>query len=183
MSSKDSILTLDPIKQQFHATAKPTTGEALGKQLDEGAYTFSMNTPNPNQNPNQAMDGDAGAKPEVAVFFDGACPMCTKEIGYYRSIDTGGRVLWEDVASDNPSCPVGYDKETLLKRFHVKDLTTGQVYDGAAGFAHLWCSLPQPWRWAGKIAKFAPVTWLMEVGYLATLKVRPYIARRFFKHP
>ncbi len=120
---------------------------------------------------------------EVAVFFDGGCPMCTKEIAYYRRIDTGCRVLWEDAASDNPSCPVGYDKETLLKRFHVKDLRTGQIYDGAAGFAHLWCALPQPWRSAGQVAKITPVTWLMEMGYLVTLRIRPFIARHFFKAP
>jgi len=59
-------------------------------------------------------------------------------------------------------------------------LTSGKIFHGAAGFARVWCVLPAPWRVLGKIATFAPVTWIMEIGYRLTLKVRPMIARRFF---
>jgi predicted DCC family thiol-disulfide oxidoreductase YuxK len=118
--------------------------------------------------------------PEVVVYFDGSCPMCSKEIQYYKGLDKDSRILWENVAGDNPSCPIGYDQATLMQRFHVKDMTTGEVLHGAAGFARVWCALPSPWRVLGKIASLAPVTWVLERGYRLTLKLRPMIARRFF---
>jgi len=137
-------------------------------------YTQVMQTVN-----NQAKDDDAKG-PEVVVYFDGSCPMCSKEIQYYRGLDKHARILWEDVAGENPSCPIGYDQATLMARFHVKEIASGQVFDGAAGFARVWLALPAPWRGLGKIATFKPVTWVMEMGYRLTLKVRPLIAHRFF---
>ncbi len=121
--------------------------------------------------------------PEIAVYFDGGCPMCATEIAYYQRLDTAQRVQWIDVAEPNAHCPIGYDQQTLLARFHVKDLHTSQIYDGAAGFAKLWQAMPTPWKQLGAVASLTPITWLLELGYRVTLKVRPYIATRFFKRP
>lgn len=130
--------------------------------------------------PTDPADPMTAAKAEVVVYFDGSCPMCSKEIQYYRGLDKHARIHWEDVAGENPSCPIGYDQATLMARFHVKEVNSGKVFHGAAGFARVWCALPAPWRGLGKIATFAPITWVLEVGYRLTLKVRPMIARRFF---
>jgi predicted DCC family thiol-disulfide oxidoreductase YuxK len=127
------------------------------------------------EQPNQA--------PDIAVYFDGGCPMCAKEIAYYRRLDTRNRVQWVDVAGPNPSCPVGYDQQTLLARFHVQDVATGKYYDGAAGFARLWQVMPAPWQQLGIFASLAPMTWLLELGYRITLKVRPIIAKRLQDRP
>ena len=118
---------------------------------------------------------------QIAVYFDGACPMCAKEIAYYQRLDTEQRVQWVDVAGPNPSCPIGYDQQTLLARFHVKDMRTGQIYDGAAGFAKLWTAMPAPWKQLGAVASLAPITWLLELGYRLTLKIRPMLAKHIFK--
>ena len=120
-------------------------------------------------------------RPEVAVYFDGSCPMCSKEISYYQRLDKGSRVQWVDVSGENPTCPIGYDQTTLMQRFHVKDLIKDQIHHGAAGFTRLWCALPQPWGILGKICSIPPITWVLELGYVLTLKVRPLLARRFFK--
>jgi predicted DCC family thiol-disulfide oxidoreductase YuxK len=122
-----------------------------------------------------------GPPAEVAVYFDGSCPMCSKEISYYQGLDKASRVQWIDVSGENPSCPIGFDQRTLMERFHVKDLAKDQIHHGAAGFTRLWCALPQPWHILGKICSFAPITWALELGYILTLKVRPLLARRFFK--
>lgn len=119
--------------------------------------------------------------PGISVYFDGGCPMCAKEIAYYQGLDKGHRVEWIDVAGPNPSCPIGYDQQRLLARFHVKDLATGQIYDGAAGFARLWRAMPTPWKQLGAVASMPPITWILEIGYRLTLKVRPLLAKRFFK--
>jgi len=120
-------------------------------------------------------------QPSIAVYYDGACPMCDKEIAYYRKLDTAGRVKWIDVAGPNPSCPIGYDQSTLLARFHVKELATDRMFDGAAGFARLWLAMPAPWRQFGMVAALPPVTWLLDWGYWMTLKIRPLMTRYLFK--
>ncbi|MCD8503704.1 MAG: DCC1-like thiol-disulfide oxidoreductase family protein [Burkholderiaceae bacterium] len=107
--------------------------------------------------------------------------MCTKEIAYYQRLDTAHRVQWVDVAGPNPSCPIGYDQQTLLARFHVKDLKADQIYDGAAGFAKLWSAMPTPWKQLGAVASLPPVTWLLELGYRLTLKIRPMLTKHFLK--
>lgn len=116
---------------------------------------------------------------QIAVYFDGGCPLCAKEIGYYQRLDQAQHVQWVDISRPNASCPIGFDQTTLLQRFHVKDLKTRQVVHGAAGFARLWCALPQPWRFIGHIASWAPVTGLLELGYRFTLTIRPFLVKLF----
>lgn len=123
----------------------------------------------------------AATEPSIAVYYDGGCPMCAKEIAHYRKLDTAGNVQWVDIAGPNPSCPIGYNQPTLLARFHVKELATDRMLDGAAGFVRLWQAMPTPWRQLGAIASFAPVTWVLELGYRVTLKVRPLMTRYLFK--
>jgi predicted DCC family thiol-disulfide oxidoreductase YuxK len=121
------------------------------------------------------------SQPSIAVYFDGGCPMCAKEIAHYQKLDTAGHVQWVDIAGPNPSCPIGYDQSTLLARFHVKELDTGRMLDGAAGFVRLWRAMPAPWRQLGVVASWPPVTWLLELGYRVTLRVRPVMTRYLFK--
>ncbi len=125
--------------------------------------------------------GKTTGNAELAVYYDGACPMCAKEIAYYQKLDSANRVQWIDVAGPNPSCPIGYDQATLLARFHVKELSTDQVYHGAAGFTRLWRAMPGPWRQIGGLASIAPVTWVLELGYRVTLKVRPWLTKPWRK--
>ena len=118
---------------------------------------------------------------DIVVYYDGSCPMCSKEIAYYQRLDTHRRVQWVNVAGANPSCPIGYDQQVLLARFHVMDLKTTRVFDGAAGFAKLWCAMPNPWRTLGAIASVTPIQWLLEIGYRVTLKIRPWLTKTLFK--
>ena len=128
----------------------------------------------PKRQANQAVSSPA----ELVVYFDGGCPLCDREIAFYRTLDQAGKIHWEDVSTEAASCPVGLDRETLLKRFHVKDLITGEIHSGASGFARLWCSLPGIWRHLGKVAQIPVICSVMEWGYIQTLKIRPWLARR-----
>ena len=132
-------------------------------------------------NKHHAVSDDHHSQPSIAVYFDGGCPMCAKEIAHYQKLDTAGHVQWVDIAGPNPSCPIGYEQSTLLARFHVKELDTGRMLDGAAGFVRLWRAMPAPWRQLGVVASWPPVTWLLELGYRVTLRLRPVMTRYLFK--
>ena len=110
--------------------------------------------------------------PKPTVYYDGACPLCRREIGVYRRRDAAGALAWVDVsvcaASDLPAQLTLKDAET---RFHVSR-ADGTVLSGAAAFAEMWAVTPG-FRWLGRIAKIAPVTALLERTYRGFLAIRP----------
>ncbi len=76
------------------------------------------------------------------MFFDGDCPVCSREIDFYQRRSGAEQIEWVDVNScEDVSLPPGLDRSTLLTRFHVID-QKGEVHEGAAAFIALWRELP-----------------------------------------
>jgi len=111
------------------------------------------------------------------VFFDGACPICSREIGFYRRQRGADRIDWVDVSSPvSAALPPGLGRATLLARFHVID-RNGCVRVGAAAFVSLWSELPG-FRWISHFAGARPVLPVLEGLYLVFLKFRGIRARK-----
>lgn len=111
----------------------------------------------------------------VKVWFDGACPLCRREIALMRRLDRRGRIAFIDVAQGaDPSCPV--DPAQLLARFHAEE--DGVVHDGAAAFAAMWRAIPLL-RPLGLAARSPWVLRLLEAAYLRFLRLRPRLQRFF----
>jgi predicted DCC family thiol-disulfide oxidoreductase YuxK len=111
----------------------------------------------------------------VKVWFDGACPLCIREIALMRRLDKRGVITFIDVAQGtDPSCPI--DRATLLARFHAEE--NGVVHSGAAAFAAMWRAIPLL-RPLGMAARIPLVLKLLEAAYLRFLKVRPRLQRFF----
>ncbi|MCZ8368922.1 MAG: DUF393 domain-containing protein [Porphyrobacter sp.] len=111
----------------------------------------------------------------VKVWFDGACPLCTREIALMRRLDKRGRITFVDVAKgDDPSCPI--DRAALLARFHAEE--DGVVHNGAAAFAAMWRAIPLL-RLLGLAARNQIVLRVLEAAYIQFLKVRPRLQRFF----
>jgi predicted DCC family thiol-disulfide oxidoreductase YuxK len=107
--------------------------------------------------------------PRVTIWFDGACPLCLREIALMRRLDKRGAIAFIDATSDVASCPV--DPALLLQRFHARE-GDGPLLHGAAAFAAMWRAIPllRPLGWA---AQFLPLLWVMEGAYRAFLRFRP----------
>ena len=74
------------------------------------------------------------AQPTV-VYFDGACPLCRREISFYRSRVEPGAIEWVDLsAEDGTEVAPDLDRKRALARFHVR-LPDGRLADGARAFA------------------------------------------------
>lgn len=112
--------------------------------------------------------------PKVTVLYDGACPLCRREIGVYQRAEGAERVSWCDV-SPADAAPPGITREEAMSRFHVID-SDGSLKSGAAAFIALWLSLPR-WRWMGRIASLPPLPWLLERAYAGFLRIRPAVQR------
>lgn len=86
------------------------------------------------KNPNQT-------KAACTIYFDGACPICSKEIATYRKWKGGEQLVWVD-ASQCTDDELGENltRQQALARLHCRD-ATGELVDGAAAFVAIWSHL------------------------------------------
>lgn len=109
---------------------------------------------------------------EVVVYFDGACPVCSSEISYYRKQPGADTCRWIDASScTDADLGPGLTRAAALKRFHVRR-RDGSLADGTRGFGVLWQALPRT-AWLGRIVSFGPAPVLLDFAYRAFLAVRP----------
>ena len=114
---------------------------------------------------------------QLRVFFDGACPMCRKEISIYQQADIHQAIDWFDVSQAQDIDRLPLPRETLLARFHVQT-TDGELISGARAFIAVWQELPK-WRWLGRAARVPGIPTMLELGYRGFLRIRPAIQRVF----
>ena len=117
--------------------------------------------------------------PKSTVYFDGSCPLCRAEIGYYQRKDQYSALCFVDISETGGIPPEGITQESAMKRFHVR-ASDGRVLSGAAAFVEVWTRLPR-WCWAARLAGLPGVTPLLEVGYRLFLPIRPYLSKAFGK--
>ena len=113
--------------------------------------------------------------PPLTVLYDGACPLCRREIGIYRSLQPNTPVCFADVSDAALPLPPGTTREQLLARFHVRS-RDGELLSGAAAFVALWTALPG-WRWLALAGRLPGALWTMERTYIFFLRWRPTIQR------
>ena len=112
------------------------------------------------------------APPRVTVWYDGACPLCRREIGLMRRLDRRGAIRFVDVATPGADCPL--DRAELLARFHAQE--GGRLLSGAAAFAAMWRAVPLM-RPLGVLAGLPGLNRLFETAYRGFLRLRPTLQR------
>ncbi|MEO0881343.1 MAG: DUF393 domain-containing protein [Pseudomonadota bacterium] len=108
------------------------------------------------------------------VYYDGSCPLCVREIGFYRKLRGADAIEWQDVSTgllneDDLSC------EAAMARFHVRT-RDGQLIDGGRAFVALWRQLPA-FRIIGVVCSFPFFRWIIDRAYNAFLPIRPHLQR------
>ena len=112
----------------------------------------------------------------TTVYFDGSCPLCAREIGFYRRCRGGDRIAWVDVSVlQEAEVLPGLSKSAALGRFHVKG-ADGHLLSGGRAFAHLWSVLPA-FRALGVVLQIRPLSWLADRLYDLFLRVRPRLQK------
>ena len=130
-----------------------------------------MQSPTPSAPATAAPSAATCSVGVLTVLYDGACPLCRREIALYRGLPANQPVSFVDVSDAATTLPPGSDRAQLLARFHVLG-ADGRLVDGARGFVALWAALPG-WRWLARLAALPGATGLMEFGYRAFLVLRP----------
>lgn len=107
----------------------------------------------------------------TTVYFDGACPVCAREVAMYRRQPGGEALAWVDVSRCEASAlGADLDRPTALARMHVRR-ADGRLVSGAAAFVALWQVLPR-WAWLGRLFGSRPAVALLEFAYRGFLVVR-----------
>jgi predicted DCC family thiol-disulfide oxidoreductase YuxK len=109
---------------------------------------------------------------KVIIWYDGACPLCIREIALMRRLDRRRAIDFRDIAPANAVCPL--DRQLMLARFHASE--DGVILSGAAAFAAMWRAIPllKP---LGFIARNRLVLRLLERLYNRFLIIRPRLQK------
>lgn len=110
-------------------------------------------------------------QPSITVIFDGACPLCRREIAFYRRRQGAQNIRWLDARKDHHAIAAfAVTQQQVLSRFHVLD-AKGNWHTGAAGFVLLWSQLPAFSLLASAI-RTLHLTVVLELGYRLFLRWR-----------
>ncbi len=109
--------------------------------------------------------------PRLTLYYDGGCPVCTREVGFYQRRCGAERIKWVNLAQC-ADAELGTDlsREAAYARLHAR-LPDGELVSGARAFAALWQALPA-FRLAGRVAALPGVVHALDWGYRGFLKLR-----------
>ncbi len=117
----------------------------------------------------------ADEPPPLMVYYDGACALCSVEIGHYAGQRGSERLCFVDASAPEAETGPDLQRDSALRRFHVRR-ADGELVSGARAFVAIWETLPA-WRPAARLARLPGVMPLLEVGYRLFLPARPLLSR------
>jgi len=90
--------------------------------------------------PRHVLDGET-ADFDIEVFYDGACPLCMREIRLLQGRDRRHRIRFVDIAADGfDATSVGLTWEALMARIHGR-LPDGTLVEGVEVFRRLYTAI------------------------------------------
>ena len=111
----------------------------------------------------------------LTVLYDGACPLCRREIALYQGLPSSQPLAFADVSDTALPLPADATRAQLMARFHVRQ-ADGRLLSGARAFLALWAVLPG-WRWLAWLGRVPGGAGLMELAYRGFLHLRPALQR------
>ena len=116
----------------------------------------------------------------LQVFFDGSCPLCSREIDHYRRQDRRQRLEPIDISTPgfDPQ-RYGISMEAFMAELHAID-RAGTVYRGVAAFRAIWQAFPEKivYRIMGRLVGLPLVEPLASWAYRLFARLRPHLPGR-----
>lgn len=107
---------------------------------------------------------------DVEVFYDGACPLCLREINMLRRRDHRRRVRFTDIAADGFDAEaVGVTWGALMRRIHGR-LPDGTLIEGVEVFRRLYAAVG--FALLVKLSRAPVVSQLLDLAYKLFAKNR-----------
>jgi ubiquinone biosynthesis monooxygenase Coq7 len=112
----------------------------------------------------------------VTVYFDGQCPLCSREIAHHRELTKCSEVSYVDIAAiDFNAASHGVDSRRVQEVLHVK--VGDEMRTGIDAVIAMWDAVPA-YRWLARLTRLPGVYSVARLGYWGFARFRPYLQRR-----
>lgn len=123
------------------------------------------------------MDTNNASEKLLNVYYDGLCPLCSREIDVYRKKDSRGKIRFVDIADPLfDASSEGLDGKKIHEVFHVKDKDS-KLFTGVEGFVIIWDTLGI-FRPLSVLAKLPVTSSFFHLGYSIFKRIRPMLPKR-----
>lgn len=120
---------------------------------------------------------DQSLSPEISVYYDGLCQLCSREINHYKTMSGAHRISFVDITSAEFAAEAeGLDPVKIHESLHVKD-SEGNLFIGVDAFVKIWAQLDSL-KMLVPVASCGPIKKIMEAGYFVFAKIRPLLPRK-----
>jgi predicted DCC family thiol-disulfide oxidoreductase YuxK len=100
---------------------------------------------------------------DIEVYYDGACPMCSREIGLLRRLDRRQRIRFVDIAAaEFEAGTAGVSRQALMERIHGR-LPDGTLIEGVEVFRRLYAAVG--FRWIVSLTRLPGVASTLDAAY------------------
>ncbi len=107
---------------------------------------------------------------EVEVFYDGACPLCTREIRWLGRLDRQHRIRFTDITAEGfDASLLGVSLAALMDRIHGR-LADGSLIEGVEVFRRLYAAVG--FRWLVRATRLPLIAPLLDLAYRVFAKNR-----------
>lgn len=106
----------------------------------------------------------------LQVFYDGGCPICSREIAFYQKRPAARDFEWIDVNQCDAELGPGLTAAAAMARMHVRT-QSGVLLSGAAAFGEMWRQMPG-FKALGWLLAVPPFAMVAEWGYRGFLLAR-----------
>jgi predicted DCC family thiol-disulfide oxidoreductase YuxK len=114
--------------------------------------------------------------PPVTLYYDGLCPLCSREIAHYRKKAVGDALRFIDITDLKfDAAEHGLDVKRVHRLMHVK--VGDELRVGLDAFIAVWDAIPS-YRWLAKAAHLPGLHALLTLGYHTFAAMRPWLPRR-----
>lgn len=111
------------------------------------------------------MDNNPPKTSKATMLYDGACPLCQREVAHYQKMDKNNCVDWVDISKmPDQLTKYGVDYHTAMERLHVID-KHGCMQSGVQAFLTVWNTLPY-YRWLATVIQFLHLTPVLDRAYI-----------------
>jgi predicted DCC family thiol-disulfide oxidoreductase YuxK len=115
---------------------------------------------------------------DLTVFYDGYCPVCSREVASYQRMTLTTSIAWLDLAgSIDVLKSESFTMQQALTLLHVKD-AQGNLHIGLAAHVLLWQHVPG-FKWLSALLRWSPrLQALCNYFYLFFTRYRPGLKLR-----
>jgi predicted DCC family thiol-disulfide oxidoreductase YuxK len=112
----------------------------------------------------------------VTLYYDGRCPLCSREIAHYRQKAVGDALRFIDITDPKfDAAEQELDAKRVHRIMHVK--VGDELRVGLDAFIAVWDAIPS-YRWLAKAARLPGLHALLTIGYHSFAVMRPWLPRR-----